>query len=376
MKNSFSQSYSVHRYNSINELPVIYDDFFEKSAHSYFLTRSWFGILENTTRPEQDQFFYLTVEMDAAPIALMALRTPAGQLGSALQEYNTGNASIASLTNWYSCLYDLLLSPAINDTDVVIQMLIHDLKIRLGQGAVIEFNYLNKNSATIGPLIRALRSEGLITLSYPHNCVIYEDVSGSGFDGYQKKRSKSFRYDVKRNSRRINEKFQIKCIIYDDDSQLEKVLTEYQEVYAKSWKRPERYPQFIPELFRQGLARRFLQVAVLYLDGKPVAADIYIVFNGQAVSYKGAYDPDYKNPSVSTELMIFAFERLIEVDGVSEMNLSYGDEPYKRRWLSQRRGLIGILAFNPRSVRGLWLLFKHIGSRLVQKFIYIKNNHR
>lgn len=375
MERALPPSYLVHRYNSINDMPTAYDALFESAAYSFFLTRSWFGILESTTYPEQDQFFYLTVEMDAEPLALMALRTPAGQLGSSLQGYNTGSGSIASLTNWYSCLYDLLLSPAISDADTVVQVLVNDLRRRLGQGAVIEFNYLEKSSATVGPLIRALRSAGLITLSYHQNLVRYEDLSNTDFDGYLKQRSSSLRRDFNRNRRRLEEKFQIEHVVYSDNTQLDKVLADYQQVYASSWKRPERYPQFIPELFRRGLAERLLRVGVIYLDGQPVTADIYILFNGQAISYKGAYDPGYKKPSPSTVLRMFTFKHLMEVDGVSEINLGYGDEPYKKKWLSQSRDLTGILAFNPRSARGLWLLLKYTGRRVVRKLVYIKNNY-
>lgn len=367
--------YSVHRYDSIKILPAAYDRLFEDAAYSFFLTRSWFGILEDTTYPEQDQFFYLTVEMDAEPLALMALRMPAGQLGSSLQEYNTGSGSIASLTNWYSCLYDLLLSPEITDTDAVIQVLISDLRKQLGYGAIIEFNYLEKRSSTVELLIRALRSAGLVTLSYHQNLVRYEDVSNTNFEGYLKQRSSSFRNDSKRIRRRMTERFHLEQVIYGDDTQLDKVLADYQQVYARSWKKPERYPRFIPELFRRGLAEQRLRVGVLYLDGKPVAADIYILFNGQVTSYKGAYDADYKKLSPATVLQIFASKHLIDVDGVSEINLGYGDEPYKKKWLSQSRDLTGILAFNPRSVRGLWLLLKYAGRRAVRKLAYIKKHY-
>ncbi|GMQ88574.1 MAG: hypothetical protein BMS9Abin09_0002 [Gammaproteobacteria bacterium] len=372
MQRASPPSYSVHRYNSIDELPDACDALFASAACSFFLTRSWFGILENTTRPERDRFFYLTVETDTQPLALMALRAPAGQLGSSLQGQNTGTGSIASLTNWYSGHYDLLLSPTLTDTDAVVQVLINDLRKRLGQGAVIELNYLEKSSATVAPLLRALRSAGLITLPYHHTLVRYEDLSHTDFEGYLRQRSSNLRKEFGRYQRRLEKNFQLEQVMYSDDTRLDKVLADYQQVYAKCWKRPERYPQFIPELFRRGLAERRLRVGMLYLDGQPVAAELYILFNGQAISYKGAYDPDYRKQSPATVLQMFAFKHLIEVDGVSEINLGYGDEPYKKRWLSQRRDLTGILAFNPRSARGLWLLFKYIGRRVVRKLVHIK----
>ncbi|MFQ5642239.1 MAG: GNAT family N-acetyltransferase [Thiogranum sp.] len=375
MERASPLSYSVQRYNSIGELPGAYDDLFQSAACSFFLTRSWFEILENTARPERDRFFYLTVEAATQPLALMALRTPAGQLGSSLQGQNTGTGSIASLTNWYSCHYDLLISPAITDTDAVIRLLVSKLRKQLGKGAVIEFNYLDKRSATPGPLIRALRSMGLITLPYHHNLIRYEDLGHTSFDAFLKQRSSGLRKEFKRYQRRMEKNFQFEPVIYSDDSQLNKVLADYQQVYARSWKRPERYPLFIPELLRHGLAENRIRVGVLYLDDRPVAAEIYILFNGQAISYKGAYDADYRKQSPATVLQMSGFKHLIEVDGVSEINLGYGDEPYKKRWLSKSRDLTGILAFNPRSARGLWLLLKYMGKRVIRKLVYIRNSY-
>lgn len=50
-------SYSIHCYNSVSELPNGYNMFFDSAAHSFFLTRGWYEILENTTRAEEDKFF-------------------------------------------------------------------------------------------------------------------------------------------------------------------------------------------------------------------------------------------------------------------------------------------------------------------------------
>ena len=146
------------------------------------------------------------------------------------------------------------------------------------------------------------------------------------------------------------------------------MLADFQQLYARSWKIPERFPQYIPELFRVGLAKGLLRVGILYLDGQPVAADTYILFNGKAIAYKGAYDTDYRKQSPMTVLMMFVFKHLIEVDGVSEINLGHSDAPYKKRWLPKSRDVTGILAFNPRSARGMWLLLKYIGRQYVQKF--------
>ena len=357
--------YSVHCYNSISELPDVYNTFFDGAAHSFFLTSDWFEILENTTLTEVDKFFYITVESGAEPLAFMALRSPAGQLGSSLQGQDTGTDSIASLTNWYSCFYDLLLSPALVDPGAVVRKLIDGVREKLGKGAVIEFNYLDQRAETTALLFRALRSAGLITLPYDHVFVRYEDVKDTDFDSYLKQRSTGIRREYPRKGRRLAKHFKLEQVVYSDDSQLDRVLDDFQHIYAKTWKKSERFPQFIPELLRHGLAERQLRVAILYLDGQPVATEFYTLFNGQATSYKGGYDPAYKKYSPAEVLRIFTFKHLMEVDGVSEIDFGYGDQPYKKKWLSQGRWLVGVLAFNPRSLAGWKLLAAHFFRRFL-----------
>lgn len=138
--------YLVNGYTSISALPSAFDKLFDNAAHSFFLTRNWFELLENTTRVDRDRFIYLTAELDDDPVAMMALRTPAGQLGSSLQGQNTGATSAASLTNWYCCLYDVLLSPEITDKRNIVRMLVHEYKKQYGKPAVVEFNYLDQHS--------------------------------------------------------------------------------------------------------------------------------------------------------------------------------------------------------------------------------------
>lgn len=356
--------YTVRCHDTIFDLSAEYDVLFDSAAYSFFLTRSWFEILETTTKTAQDRFFYLTVEAGTEPLALMALRSPAGQLGSSLQGQNTGAGSLASLTNWYSCLYDILLSPDAADPDAVVQKLVDTLLQHLGRAAVVEFNYLDQNSGTADSLTRALRSTGLITVPYHHSVTRYEDLGNVDFDNYLKQRPADIRKETARCSRRLAEKYQVEQVVYCDDSQLQKALADYQKVHAASWKNPERFPHFIPELFRRGLGDRQLRVGILYLDGQPVATELYILFNGQATSYKGSYDTAFRKNSPASVLQLYMIKYLMEVDHVHEINLGYGDEPYKKKWLTRRRDLAGILAFNPRSVTALRLLARQIRRRM------------
>jgi len=52
---------------------------------------------------------------------------------------------------------------------------------------------------------------------------------------------------------------------------------------------------------------------------------------------------------------------------VEKIDYLSGDDSYKRDWMSHRRELWGILALNPRTVRGVLGIARHVGGRSVKK---------
>jgi hypothetical protein len=57
-------------------------------------------------------------------------------------------------------------------------------------------------------------------------------------------------------------------------------------------------------------------------------------------------------------------ERLIEEDGVRELDFGRGDDGYKGLWVSRRRQRIGVLVADPRHPAGLLALARHGAGRL------------
>jgi CelD/BcsL family acetyltransferase involved in cellulose biosynthesis len=46
-------------------------------------------------------------------------------------------------------------------------------------------------------------------------------------------------------------------------------------------------------------------------------------------------------------------QHVIDVDRVREIDYLIGDEPYKQDWMSHRRERWGIVAYNPRTLKGM-----------------------
>ncbi len=119
-------------------------------------------------------------------------------------------------------------------------------------------------------------------------------------------------------------------------------------------------PRFIRRLARSVATAGALRLALLYLDGRPIAAQLWIVWRNRAILYKLAHDRSCDGLSPGTVLTMRVLERLLDDERVGALDLGAGDDPYKRLWASRRRARIGLLAFDPLTVRGGLGIVRHV----------------
>ncbi|MBN8503867.1 MAG: GNAT family N-acetyltransferase [Burkholderiales bacterium] len=134
--------------------------------------------------------------------------------------------------------------------------------------------------------------------------------------------------------------------VYRNLADLDDALSAYQHVYAKSWKRPEPYPQFIPGLLRCATEQGWLRLGIATLHGTPIAAQIWLVNRGRAAIFKLAYDEAFKSYSAGSLLTAHLMQEVMSNDGVREVDYLIGNDAYKQGWMSHRRDRKAIQAFN------------------------------
>ena len=108
------------------------------------------------------------------------------------------------------------------------------------------------------------------------------------------------------------------------------------------------------------LARDWLRLFVLRLDGKPAASLYGINYNGVFYFYQSGFDPDYGNHSVGLVTMALAIKAAIE-EGAEEYDLLHGDERYKFHWAQELREIDELVVL---STTGGWDLLS--GSHSIQ----------
>lgn len=371
----------VVAYPTLDALPSCYAAFFDDAARkSFYLTRTWFEIQLTSTIPTGERVIFWAVEAvaDDRPLALLAVRVPAGQEGSLLSRRKPGPRSMAALTNYYTCLYDVLVAPEIADPRPLLTALVRAIRQDRRQAPlVLEFNYLLRDHAHYPALAAALAGAGLMVIPYFHAATWFEPVAGLSAADYLAQRPKSIRQEYARKARKLENEQSIERRMFWRSDEIEQALGAFQAIYRTSWKDTERHPDFIPTLFRIGITNGQLRVGILYINGQAAAAQIYTLHGGVATAFKDAYDPAFAKYSPASVLRLFTVSYLIDRDRIEEINFGYGDEPYKRDWFSHRRELSGLLACDPASLTGLkqilwqklsfgYSRLKRIGSWLLQ----------
>ncbi|MCV2364571.1 GNAT family N-acetyltransferase [Paucibacter sp. DJ1R-11] len=261
-----------------------------------------------------------------------------------------GRRHMAPLGNYYTALYAPALAPEANAEDMG-----HMFRLMLAQLPKLHglrFSPMAQESAAFHLIGEGLRQAGLKTHEYFCFGNWFENIAeGANYD--QDLQSSNSRSTIRRRLKKLlQEKGRLEIISQPED--LDRGLKAYTQVYSRSWKQPEPYIEFIPSLMRTCAANGWLRLGLVWLEDVPIAAQLWIVAHGRADIYKLAYDEDYKHLAPGSILSAELMKHVIDVDRVREVDYLIGDDPYKKRWVSQRRERWGWMAYNTSTPQGMW----------------------
>lgn len=172
-------------------------------------------------------------------------------------------------------------------------------------------------------------------------------TDGLDFDAYWAARPGRLRNSARRKAKAAG----LDIAIHDRFD--EAAWAAYETVYRESWKPQEGSFPFLCALARQEGAAGTLRLGVARKDGRPVAAQLWLVEDRIATIHKLAYAQHARPLSPGTILSMAMFRHAIDRDRVRLIDYGTGDDAYKRDWMDERRQLWRVAAFNPRTLRGL-----------------------
>lgn len=327
------------------------------------LSPDWFANLHTGVFNTDNSVRYYCADLGGDPTAILPVHASNGN--------GRGAPEIESLSNFYTSLYSPLLSPSANATDL--SRLLQATAADFGHFKVMNFHPMAAESREYDALLVALRSIGWIPFRYFcfGNWFLKVDRP---WQAYLEQRDGALRNTIKRKGKRFlaaGGTFEI----VTDSTNIESVIVEFNILYCQRWKKPEPYAAFIPGLIRWLAATGRLRLGIARLDGKAIAAQLWIVSGGKASIYKLAYDEAHSAYAPGTLLTAHLMAHVIDRDSVREVDYLTGDDPYKRSWMSHRRERWGIVAYNASSLKGLWHLLIEIAGRTMGKLIKPSRSH-
>lgn len=284
---------------------------------------------------------------------------------------NTLGDGLLSLSNYYSCVF----GPD-NNSDFFVQSSAAQWAtyIRVLRGIPgsdkVTLEPLDTESLWFAEIRNVFRRHGFLTFDFFCFGNWYQPVPKNGFLSYWADRPSALRNSVARGKRRLNAASAWRIDVHTSHSaallgDLEDAIKAYESVYARSWKSPEPCSDFIPGLVRMAAQQGWLRLGILWFDGQPAAAQLWLVANGKANIYKLAYVQNLERFSVGSILTAALMQHVMDIDKVYEVDYLSGDDAYKADWMSQRRERVGLMIFDLRKIGGWYQFFQHFFKKLI-----------
>jgi len=346
--------YAVAVASSVAELP---DDARRLLEHAELSNGEagcgWYGNLVDTVFSGPGQVRFYILRHDGEPLAVLPLYAERQGLGWQLR----------ALGNYYTSLYQPAFVPCLKPHDLLV--LLAAVRRDYPGAATLTLRPMDPGEHAYQTLLGALRLLGWLPFEYFAFGNWYQPVT-SGWDSYLAARPGELRSTLKRMGKKFSAAGGTLEIVSGGERVAE-AIAAYQAVYARSWKRPEPYPEFLPGLVRLCAAQGSLRLGLAWLDGRAIAAQLWIVRNGHAAIYKLAYDEAARAFAPGSLLSAFLMQHVIEVDRVQEIDYLQGDDPYKQQWMSERRERWGIVAYQPRTLVGMLALLRDEAGRITRR---------
>ena len=312
-------------YSSWRQLPESVNVLFEHAGNeSMFFTREWFETLYATTFEDGQSLLLASVVDDGDVLALLPL------VGA--------NEHWQSFNHRYTALYSLLLA---EEKQAEVLVCLADGLSQLSIDS-LQLNPIAEDDRNMLSLQQVLESAGY---EYHQHFSFYNWVhftQHQSFDGYMAERPAQLRNTIVRKRRKLEREHEYKICMFKGN-EVQQGLIDYHAAYSASWKAYEQYVALLDAMALNLSVPGWTRLAVLYIDGKAAAAQLWFVVQGKASIFRLAYDEEWKRYSPGSILTAYLMQYVIDVDKVEEIDFLTGNDAYKQDWMSVRRQRFRVL---------------------------------
>ena len=285
---------------------------------------------------------------------LFAVCREAGEVAAILPLQRERRA-LSGLVTPYTCLYQPLIAAGADDA------LVHRVGRSLGQRLrawpTLRLDALDGAWPLLAPLLAGFGAAGWRGYRFDAFGNWHEPVRGLDWRAYLAARPGSLRETIRRKQRRHGAT--LSMTLATTPEAVAPGLAAYRDIYRRSWKQPEPFPDFDAALLAAAAAAGVLRLGVLWQGEVALAAQYWIVERNIATLLKLAHDQAARAASPGTVLTAWMLERLLDHERLEGIDFGRGDDGYKQAWAGHRRQRIGVMLADPRRPRGMLALAQH-----------------
>jgi CelD/BcsL family acetyltransferase involved in cellulose biosynthesis len=200
-------------------------------------------------------------------------------------------------------------------------------------------------------LLRATGALGRPLLGRPVDRYELVDATAD-WEEYWQRRSRNTRSDIKRRRKRLAEAGELDIVVHDGTESLHADLDVIVEIEASGWKGDAGTAlaaqpadrRFYREVAEWAAPRGWFRLALLRLDGRPIAFHYSLQAHGVLYALKIGYAGDMARFSPGKVLLASEIERAFR-EGLRRFDFAGSPAPYKTQWATGHRDLLEVTSF-------------------------------
>ena len=212
------------------------------------------------------------------------------------------------------------------------------------------------DSAACRWLLPHFTGDGYTIEQFKHEQPAYLPL-GESLESMLAAKSRNFRQQYRQSVRRLEKLGETKLLVAGKDMGVSEALAIVAQLNRERWQ--ERGSSFKTDAyfaFHEKLAARFaengwLWLAILTLDGEPVAARYDFCYGGKMWCFQGGWHPKIKDCRPGTIMTGYAIEHAT-ASSLKEYDFLCGEADYKTRWSEGTRSSHNWEVFNKKTLRG------------------------
>ena len=336
-------------YNNLNQLPKSSISLFDKAEKdSLFFSRQWFeNLIATALNNDQKLLLACVVDGDTNDEGDddESANDNEKRVLAILPLVTRDNKEWSSLCHLYSSLYSFFLADNCQQDN----QQIHQQKILncLCEGLKkLPFDYLTlepiaEDDHNLNSLQLAMESSGFSCNRHFRFYNWFHRTECQTFVQYMADRPSRVRNTITRKQRKLEREHGYEIRLHTDGD-IEQALADYHDIYKVSWKANEQYEDIVQGFTARATKSGWTRLAILYIEGKPVAAHLWFVVHRKASIFRLVYNQDWKHYSPGSILMSYLMEYVIDTDEVEEIDFLTGNDNYKKDWMTERRERWGL----------------------------------